>query len=376
MTLSKPSTKPVTVDFASADGTANDGRDKLVSIAEKATGEVTFKSVFEPDASRNAIPRIPDGLTMTEPKFEKGHEYLVKPVGNQRPVPRFSRRQALARLATSGRSQAFNRNIVNRLWAMMMGRGLVHPVDLRHSGNPPSHPELLQMLADEFVRSDFDVKNLLRELALSRTYQRSTQPAGDGATEPDKQPDIQPEEPFDYSVGELKPLSAEQLAFSVLQASGATAVSRMAVKVRLKDDPKFLALLKADAKRRRLHAEIVERAVAEDLQDKVEQFVKVFAGSGNQGFQATAHQALFLSNGDAIRGLLKPVSGNLTARLLQIDDASRLADELYLSVLTRRPSADETAAVTGYLQRRRERESAIQELTWALLTSIEFRFNH
>ena len=57
-----------------------------------------------------------------------------------------------------------------------MGRGLVHPLDMSHDGNPPSHPELLDLLAAEVAAHQFDVRWLLRELVLSQTYQRSSAP--------------------------------------------------------------------------------------------------------------------------------------------------------------------------------------------------------
>ena len=99
-------------------------------------------------------------------------------------MPRHSRRAKLARLATGGGNRAFNENIANRLWAVMMGRGLVHPVDLHHPANPPSHPELLRLLGDEIVALKFDVKAFLRELALTRAYQRAIDLPGGAAPIP------------------------------------------------------------------------------------------------------------------------------------------------------------------------------------------------
>ena len=147
-------------------------------FAEKAEGSVSFKSVFT-DVSGQTRPRLPGSAQIDEPRFHKGDEYKVKPAKNVGPVPKYSRRAQLAKLATDGSNRAFNRNIVNRLWAHMMGRGLVHPADLHHSDNPPSHPKLLEILADEFVAMKFDIKVLLRELSLSETYQRSFQPSQD-----------------------------------------------------------------------------------------------------------------------------------------------------------------------------------------------------
>ncbi|NJN49517.1 MAG: DUF1553 domain-containing protein, partial [Alkalinema sp. RL_2_19] len=100
-----------------------------------------------------------------EPFFAKGDEYTVAPADKVRPVPKYSRRAKLAELATDGSNRQFNKNIANRLWAHLMGRGLVEPVDLHHDDNPPSHPELLELLADQFAAMKFDTKAFLREIA-------------------------------------------------------------------------------------------------------------------------------------------------------------------------------------------------------------------
>ena len=68
----------------------------------------------------------------------------------------------------------------------MMGRGLVHPLDLDHSANPPSHPELLTMLAADIAARKFDMRGFLRELSLSQTYQRSSE-LPSGGKEPRRQ---------------------------------------------------------------------------------------------------------------------------------------------------------------------------------------------
>lgn len=148
-------------------------KDKKTFFAEKADGVVKYQSVFVPDSKGHMRPALPGEAELVEPFFARGDEYTIAPAENIRPVPKYSRRAKLAELATSGNNRAFNRNIVNRLWAHMMGRGLVEPVDLLHPANPPSHPEVLDLLADEFVRSKFDIKGLMREIALTKAYARS-----------------------------------------------------------------------------------------------------------------------------------------------------------------------------------------------------------
>jgi chromosome segregation ATPase len=105
--------------------------------------------------------------------YPTGEEYQVRPGDNVLPVLKNSPRAILADHVASGKSQAFNQNIANRLWALMMGRGLVHPVDLHHPDNPPISPELMNLLATSLVEFQFDSKKFLREIALTKAYQRS-----------------------------------------------------------------------------------------------------------------------------------------------------------------------------------------------------------
>jgi hypothetical protein len=215
-----------------------------------------------------------------------------------------------------------------------------------HPANPPSHPELLDLLAREFAAHKFDVRWLLRELALSQTYQRSSElPTGAEPPRPDR-----------YTTALIKPLSPEQLAWSLMQATGLT-----------------------DAERHALGGKATEAALYARLSGNEAPFVTAFAnppGSAQQ-FDARVEQALFLANGSIVRGWLAPRPGNLTDRLARLQSADALAEELYLSVLTRLPGAEERQDVADFLAARaKDRPAALQDLVWALLTSAEFRFNH
>lgn len=150
----------------------NDAAAKKQYLGEKADGDVAFTSVFTKESGISA-PRIPAGTFIDDPLLPIGEEYNVKPADKIRPVPKYSRRAKLAEAITTTNNSQFNRNIANRLWAMMLGRGIVHPLDLHHSDNPPSHPELLDLLTAEVVAAKYDLKSILREIALTQTYQRS-----------------------------------------------------------------------------------------------------------------------------------------------------------------------------------------------------------
>jgi hypothetical protein len=301
---------------------------KPVALSEKADGDTTFTSVFDPSkAVKTAVLRVPGGKIVSEPKSEKGKEYKVKPAKNVRSVPSFSRRSQLAPNLTASRQ--FARTAANRLWAMMLGRGLIHPLEFDHKANPPSHPELMDKLTDELIAHKFDIGWLLKEIAQSRTYQRSSEQKAEA-------------DPAKFLTAAVKPLTAQQLAWSLMQA--------------------------------------VDLPAGQRNDAQVKTFVNLFGGKPGEpdaGFQATLDQTLFVSNGALLRQWLSPRKGNLTDRLAKAKSDAELADELFVSVLTRRPSASDVRLVSDFLKgREKDRPVAIEELAWALLASAEFRFNH
>ena len=318
-------------------------------VAEKAEGEVSYQSVFDPGkVTKSTGPRLPGRPPVKEPKFAPGQGYATAPAGAARSVPKFSRRAHLAVQLTDAQNDRFARNSANRLWALLLGRGLVHPVDLDHSANPPSHPGLLALLARELAAMKFDLRAFVRELALSQTYQRASELRPGGEEVP----------PQSFAIALLKPLSPEQLAWSMMQATGL-----------------------ADAERRVLGKGASEPPLYDRLAGNVAPFVAAFGSRPGQpegqDFQATLEQALFLRNGSLVRSWLAPRPETLTDRLLRLQAPDAAAEELYLSVLTRRPNPEERQEVAAYLRNHpKDQPAALQELVWALLASAEFRFNH
>ncbi len=350
-------------------------------VGEKAEGDVQFTSVFKKKLTHQTGPRVLDGPPLKEPAVPAGQGYLIPPDkdGKVRPVPVSSRRSRLGVSVASSEVPAFTRNIVNRIWAMLLGRGIVHPVDLHHPDNPPSHPELLDLLAREFVAMKFDLKAFLRELTLTRTYQRSSE------APPDSSPGL--EDPAQFAVAALRALSPEQLAWSTMQGLGIIAATRAHVIGELEaNDPRIREILARDPKRRALRTRIIEDSVYGKLEPSVGPFVRLFGGVAGQSQSAfegssTVDQALFITNGEPIRSWLFPRPGFLVERCLVLSDSSNVAELLYLSLLSRRPTSEERAEVADYLARRtreqpQERTNALRELVWSLIASTEFRFNH
>lgn len=346
-------------------------------LVEKAEGDVTFSSVFKKGISHQTGPRILDEPPVEEPGYAAGAAYVVPPDDKDktiRPIPRFSRREQLAPRLTSGVVEAFDLNIANRLWALMMGRGLVHPLDMHGSAYPASHPELLEDLARSFRAMGCDVKAFLREVALSQTYQRSSEPYPD-MDEVEMAPEF-------FAVAAVRPLTPEQIGWSVMQGLGIVDAYRESAEiVHGSGDPKLAAILDLDPARRVLRRELVERQVYDRLKSSLTAFIQQFGAAAGQPQDAsdpTVHQALFITNGEPIKSWLQPSGNRLTARLASRDNPSDVAEELYLSLLSRRPTVEERAEVARYLESRGAdaRAQALQELAWAVLASIEFRFNH
>lgn len=337
-----------------------DPKSKKKVLAEKAEGEVKFTSVFTSEEGETP-PRLLNLTALVDPKG-MAKQYAVKPDKTHGGVPKYSRRLQLARQMIADENIDFRRNIVNRLWAAMMGRGLVEPLDLRHADNPPSHPKVLALLADEFAGNNYDIRWLLKELAMTDTYQRASRPASDSNDTATST----------YAVAILKPLSPEQLCNSVMQVSGLLDQSLLTAEAELaKADTKNKTKTKADPIAR-------EAALAKVVKPHVDQFVLRFAGQGGQKttFDTTADQALFLSNGPLVQSWLVPTKTNLTARLQSIQDSREFAEELFIAVFSRLPTQDEVAEVAAYLAAVENRAEVARELTWALLASAEFRFNH
>ncbi len=327
----------------------------LVLAEAPPLGKIEFKSVFKPEKEFTA-PHVPGGTEVLIPAFAPGEEYAVKPgKDGSLGVPSFRLRPMLSRDLTAEGNRHFAQNSVNRFWFFLMGRGLVHPLDMMHRDNPPSHPSLLEQLADEFVARKFDVQWLLREIALSESYQRSTAaPAG---------ADLDSVKPESYRIANLRPLSAEQIGRATMLATGS-----------------WDSLAKDGPVKPGNYLTSATTALPTTRPEALTVFVRTFAGPPGEPeveFAPSMSHSLFLMNDRMVLEWLKSRDNNLTARLGKMASGGDVAEELYLSVLSRLPEPSEIEEVESFLKKNEaRRETAIGELAWALLASAEFRLNH
>lgn len=305
-------------------------------VVEKPTKDkLTFSSVFE-GIEMQTGPRVPGLKEISIPSFKRGEEYLVPPDKKKRTPGKlkFSVLAQLGEQLPTKENEAFAKNAVNRMWFVMMGRGIVHPLDLHHKDNPPSHPKLLDVLTKEFIAHNYDLRWLIRELALSETYQRSTML-------PEKQEKF---EPTTFLTAHEKRMSAEQILRSVL----------VATQPRKNWDKLF--------------------------KEKKSEFTQAFANPAREAeidFNPSLRAVLFLLNDPTVLSWLEAKDGNLVDRLSKLKADEKVAEEAYLAVLSRLPTEDEVAEVKSYLQKNEKRRPiAVGHMVWALLASTEFCVNH
>jgi Protein of unknown function (DUF1549)/Protein of unknown function (DUF1553) len=255
----------------------------------------------------------------------------------------------------------FARAAVNRLWAHFFGIGLVDPEDDLRKDNPPSHPELLEELARQFVAHDFDVQYLIRAITASDAYRR-TSAVTEGA-------DLNPRA---FTRMNLKRLTPEQLFDSLAEATGyreppTPQNPRVPVPFRGGARGEFLNLFASGvSSRTEVQLSIPQalllmngRFVSEALQTKDATLVDL-ALRWTKLDAKTGSNAIYLGT----------VAGDA-----KLDSAGRL-DALFLATLSRKPTPGETEKLVRYVEGTADRKRALAGVFWALLNSAEFIVNH
>ncbi|MGE3405769.1 MAG: DUF1549 domain-containing protein [Pirellulales bacterium] len=255
-------------------------------------------------------------------------------------------RRALAEWITSPDNRLFARNIVNRYWGYMLGRGLVEPIDDLSAANPAVMPSVLDALAADFVAHGHDLQHLLRTMCNSRVYQLQTDlaPATDAEGK--------------YFTHHLpRRMPAEVLLDAINQAAG-TVES-------FKDLPPGTRAI----------------SLADPAVDSY--FLETFGRPNRTSTcecervgKADLSQVLHLANGEAIHNKVIAPQGRLSRLVEQGRSDAEIIDELYLVTLTRSPDADELATASQFVAAAPNRREGLEDLLWTLLNCPEFAFNH
>lgn len=277
----------------------------------------------------------PVGDKVVPPKFPGGEEPDVK--GKDR-------REVLAQWLADPQNPWFAKHMANLVWAQLMGVGIVNPVDDIRVSNPASNPELLEYLAKRMVELNFDIRKLAREICLSATYQRSTR--SNESNELDSN---------NFAKATIRRMRAEVLLDAIADASGNSAKhTGMSQGMR--------AVEVADAKKTNYFLTTFGRSTRDNVcaRDEV---------------SPTLSQALHLLTGDTVEGNMK--AGNLVTKLTASGKKpAEIMTELYLRVIGRPPTADESTALEALFSDAEQTKATLEDIQWALLNSKEFLFNH
>lgn len=248
----------------------------------------------------------------------------------------------------------FARTAANRVWYWLMGRGIIEEPDDIRPDNPPSNPELLAYLEKEFVASRYDIKALCRLILNSTTYQLSSMPQTAMA-----------EAEANFAHALIRPLDAEVLVDAINQITGGAEEYQSAI-------PEPYTFIPPDQHSIALGDGSITSAF-------LETFGRPPRDSGlvsERGSRATASQRLQLLNGGDIQRKIQ--QGPKMQALLQAGGGGQqVIGNLYLTILSRMPTADELKAAGAYAQGAgANRRQATLDLAWALINSAEFRYRH
>ncbi|MBY0523803.1 MAG: DUF1553 domain-containing protein [Gemmataceae bacterium] len=261
------------------------------------------------------------------------------------------RRQRFADWLTRADNRYFAPSLVNRIWFHMIGRGIVDPVDDFRDTNPPSNPQLLKALTDDFIRSGFRVKPLVRIIANSRTYQLASNGApapSPHAADPDRY----------FTTSQVRMLSAEQIIDAVSLSTG--------VPETFKGYPRGTRAI-----------ELAEGGVNHPFLQAFAKPVRDVSCECAREEEPSLPQMLHLLNNAGIQKKLKSPDARLAAWLKTDKEIETIVERMYLATLSRRPTPAEVAiAIKHVAALDGDRAAALQDVHYALINLSEFLLRH
>jgi hypothetical protein len=254
---------------------------------------------------------------------------------------------AYAEWITAKDNPFFAKSTVNRVWSYFFGRGIIDPVDDIRASNPPSNPALLDAMEKDFMAHGFDLRQLMRVIANSRTYQAAI--TSNEWNENDT-------ENFSHAVP--RRLSAEELMDALTIATGVRPVF-----------PEAPPDTRAE--------QVADPHVGKDG------FLDLFGRPSRESScecerrsDLSLPQALNLVNGKTISDAVSDVNGRVAKSILAGRSDRELVEELYLASMGRLPAPAEMERGLRYLETGGGRAARAQDLLWALVNSKAFLYNH
>lgn len=248
----------------------------------------------------------------------------------------------------------FARNIVNRIWFWLLGRGIVEQPDDIRPDNPPANPELLAFLQQELVGSRYDLKHIYRLILNSTTYQLSFV----ATTE-------RPEAEANFAHALLRPLDAEVLVDALCQVTGTSEQYSSAI-------PEPYTLVPPDVR----SIALADGSITSTFLETFGRPPRDTGLASERTNRPTAAQRLYLLNSSDIQRRIQQ-SAKLQALMQTGGDWRQVIVNLYLAILSRFPTEGELNVAGTYAQNAGgNRRATAQDLAWALVNSAEFRFRH
>jgi hypothetical protein len=299
-------------------------------------------------------------------------------------------RARLAAWMVSHDNRQFARTIANRMWRRMMGVGLVEPIDDFRDENPPSDPELLDLLTDLMVELDFDLREFVRVIAATSVYQRRAVVYDPAVGEP-----------FRFTAPALRRMTAEQVWDSILTlvARNPWSIQRpdparikAAVAIDLRQADAKAVMAKCDAYLAELgpggyhrslaqvcgsNGQLLVRASEIPTPLPLGHFLRQFGQSDRESIEggrtvATVPQILAMFNGPITHAMLQPGSAILDE--VTSHRPEQAIDVVFLSILTRRPASDERRYALEEIMSAAEPAIGGGNVVWSLLNTREFLF--
>lgn len=269
--------------------------------------------------------------------------------------------RSLANWLATADNKRFVQVLANRTWQQLMGRGIVEPVDDFRATNPPSNPELLDSLCEQLRSEDgsgtaFDLRQFLRLILNSNTYQASSSPNESNR-----------DDVANFSHTQIRRLTAEQLIDGMshvldtpLRFSG------------YPTGPRAVQIPGIQAVRRR-----------EGRPSSADLFLTTFGKPPRlqtcdceRSDETTLSQAFQSVSGSLVHQLLTESGNRIDALIRSSKPTAELVSDLYWNALSRAPTDDELLEASRYIDTAQSRRNGLEDVTWALLNSHEFLLRH
>lgn len=253
-------------------------------------------------------------------------------------------REVLADWVVSPDNPYFTRVIVNRVWTDVMGRGIVDMVDDLRATNPPTNPQLLDALADDFRKNKYDLKKLLKTILTSRVYALSSLPNAQNGSDT-----------RNYSRHYRQRLRAEVLLDAICDVAGL---------------PETFSAMPQGSRATQLWTHRSQSIFLDSFgrpdpnQDP----------PCERTSDTTVVQALHLMNAPKLHAKVIDDKGRAAALAASKKSNPEIVEELYLLLYSRYPTDDEKKTCLALLQRAPTRRPAIEDLMWAMINTPEFTF--